>query len=177
MRRKLISFLSLLLISSQPALAEEVVMKTIPSAEIVGVGRLSILFWDVYDATLYAPGGQCEKGKPFALSIHYFHEINGKDIADRSIEEMRGQGFEDEDMLRKWHVEMNAIFPDVQNGTVLTAVFTPGKHTEFFENGRKIGTVKGDDFLHRFSGIWLSENTSEPALRKKLLGQSNGNQS
>lgn len=174
---KLISFLSLLLIYSQVALAEEVVIKTIPSAEIVGAGRLSVLFWDVYDATLYASGGQWAKDKPFALSIHYFHEIEGKDITDRSIEEMRGQDFNDEDTLRKWHTELNAIFPDVQNGTVLTAVFIPGKQTEFFENGRKIGIVKGDDFLNRFSGIWLSEKTSEPSLRKKLLGPSSGNQS
>lgn len=177
MRRKLISFLSLLFIFSQPAIAEEVIKQYIPDANIVGEGRLTFLIWDAYDATLYAPGGQWQAEKPFALSLHYLLKINGEDIADRSIKEIRGQGFEDESILKKWHAEMNAIFPDVQNGTVLTAVFMPGKQTEFFENGRKIGVVAGDDFLRRFSDIWLSEKTSEPALRKKLLGQSNRNES
>lgn len=170
MRRKFITLWSLLLIFTQPVLAQDEVKQTMPNAELVGEGRLSVLFMDVYDATLYAPDGQWAKDKPFALSIHYFRDIDGDDIADRSIEEMRGQGFQDEDMLNQWHAEMDAIFPDVQNGTVLTAFFVPGKHTEFFENGRSMGIVEGDEFLHRFSGIWLSEKTSEPALRKQLLG-------
>ena len=76
----------------------------------------------------------------------------------------------DEEILNKWYVEMNSIFPDVKNGTVLTAIFIPGKDTEFFENNRSIGAIKGDNFLRRFSDIWLGEKTSEPALRKKLLG-------
>lgn len=172
MRRKLISFLSLLLIYSQPALAEEVIKQYIPDAKIVGEGRLTFLIWDAYDATLYAPGGQWQTEKPFALSLHYLLKINGEDIADRSVKEMRGQGFNDDAVLATWHKQMKAIFPNVDKDTVLTAVFMPGKHTEFFENGRHIGTVKGDDFLHRFSDIWLSEKTSEPALRKKLLGLS-----
>jgi len=172
MLRNLISIIILLLICSQPAMAKEAITKTIPNAKIVGEGRLTYMLLNVYDATLYAPHAQLTNNQPFALSIHYLREINGNDIANRSIEEMRRQGLQDEEMLKTWHAEMSAIFPDVQNGTVLTAVFTPGKHTEFFQNNRSIGTINGDDFLHYFSGIWLSEKTSEPALREKLLGLS-----
>lgn len=171
MRRNFLSFL-LLLIFCQPVLAEEVIKQHISNAQIVGEARLSKFIWDVYDATLYAPEGDWSHDQPFALSLHYFRNIKGDAIADRSVEEMRGQGFQDEATLTRWHGEMKSIFPDVKDGTVLTAVFVPGQHTEFFENGRRIGTVQGDDFVRWFSGIWLNERTSEPALRKKLLGQS-----
>lgn len=171
-RHMLASFCLAVTILSQPALAEKLVMEAIPNTRIVGVGRMSFMFWDIYDAKLYTSNGQWPTDKPFMLSLHYFRDFDGLDIADRSIKEMRGQGFKDDETLAKWHKEMNAIFPDVKKDTVLTAVFFPGKHTEFFENGRSIGTIKGDDFLRHFSGIWLNERTSEPSLRKKLLGQS-----
>lgn len=172
MQRKSIVFLLLLAAFTCPAMAEEAIMKAIPDAKVVGKGKLAVLLWDVYEATLYAPGGQWTKNGPFALSILYFRKIEGKDIADRSVEEIRRQGFQDEGTLEKWHDEMHALFPDVQKGTVLKAVFVPGRHTEFFEGSRFLGTIGGDCFLDYFSGIWLSENTPEPALRKKLLGLS-----
>lgn len=167
---KLIKILLFIIILSQPALAQEAIIKKISDAKMVGVGRMSFMFWDVYDATLYTSNGQWPTDKPFILSLRYFRDFDGLDIADRSIHEMRGQGFKDEEMLKKWHKEMKDIFPNVKNGTVLSAVFVPGKYTEFFENDRSIGIIKGDEFLRQFSGIWLNEKTSESDLRKKLLG-------
>lgn len=148
------------------------ITQLVPNAQKVGEGRLSVLFWDVYDAALYAPQGKWSRNKPFALRLRYFRNIKGKDIADRSVQEMRGQGFNDEVALAAWHTKMKAIFPDVKNSTILSAVFIPGKHTKFFANNRPIGSIKGNGFIRWFSGIWLSEKTSDPELRKKLLGSS-----
>ena len=175
MQLRLIVFLSILFMCISlwinAALADPVT-NYISKAEKVGEARLSVLFWDVYDATLYAPDGIWSYDKPFALSIRYLRKIDGVDIANRSIEEMREQGLQDDVLLAQWYREIKAIFPDVKKGTVLTAIFLPGQRTDFFENERLIGTVKGNDFLRWFSGIWLSDKTSEPALRKKLLGES-----
>ena len=180
MQPRLIGFLSTLLVLISlwinAALADQItnyIPETqIPKAQKVGEARLSVLFWDVYDMVLYAPDGAWSYNEPFALSIHYLRKIDGEDIANRSIEEMRGQGLQNETLLAQWYKEIKAIFPDVKKGTVLTAIFLPGQRTDFFENEKLIGTVKGGDFLHWFSGIWLSDKTSEPALRKKLLGES-----
>lgn len=170
MLRKIISLILFLILFSITAFAQEIIIIKIPDAQKVGEGRLSLLFFDVYDATLYAPKKQWSISQPFALSIHYFVDIKGKDIADHSVKEMRDQGMNDAALLDLWHREMTDIFPNVKNGTVLTAIFIPGSHTEFFENNSSLGTIKGDDFLRWFSGIWLSEKTSEPSLRIKLLG-------
>jgi hypothetical protein len=150
----------------------DVAVKWVPDAQVVGSGRLSVMLWEVYDATLYAPQGVWNAGKPFALSLHYFRDIEGGDIADRSVVEMRKQGFSDEVILAGWHGQMRAIFPDVTRGTVLTAVYIPGKSTRFFRDGQDIGVITDSEFGKHFFNIWLAENTSEPGLRKKLLGLS-----
>lgn len=172
MRHSILALLSFLLLYSPSVIASEAVINLVPNASVVGRGILTYAFWDVYEATLYAPKGQFKPSKPFALSIKYFHEIDGKDIADKSVQEMRKQGFNDEIKLAAWHTQLKAIIPDVKNGTVLSAVFTPDGQTYFFNGSKAIGTVKGGDFARLFFGIWLGENTSKPELRRNLLGLS-----
>lgn len=171
MRRKYLLIL-LLIGFSTPAMSAEAVRQAIPNAQVVGEGRLTYVFWDVYDATLYAPSGKLDQNRPFALSLRYLREINGSDIALRSVEEMRGQGFSDEAALTRWQSQMESIFPDVENGMVLSAIFFPGDKTIFFNEKNKIGVIRDADFTREFSNIWLSQKTSEPLLRKRLLGLS-----
>jgi hypothetical protein len=168
--RKLLTLFAMLFLFASPAIANDIVQKYVPNAQEVGKGRLSVIFWDVYDAVLYAPNGKWDAHKPYALSIHYFREIEGADIADRSIEEMRKQGFSDEAKLADWQKKLRIIFPDVKNGSELTAIFTARKSTDFYSGGKYIGSINGAEFGTHFFNIWLSEKTSEPELRKKLLG-------
>jgi Chalcone isomerase-like len=157
---------------SSPALSSPAALKHVPNAQKVGEGRLSVAFWDVYDATLYAPNGQWSPDAPYALSIRYFREIEGTDIAERSIEEMKKQGFTDNTALASWNTQMRNIFPNTKNGTELTALFTSNKTTEFYHNGKRIGVIKDPLFGKQFFDIWLNKKTSEPSLRKALLGLS-----
>jgi hypothetical protein len=171
-RRGLLVLFGAILLCSQPALATETVLASVPRASVVGRGVLSFAFWDVYKATLYAPDGQFGSEKPIALTIEYLISINGRDIADRSVQEMRKQGFADEAKLADWNAQLKVIFPDVRNGTVLSAVYQPGEQTAFYNGSTAIGTIAGDDFGRLFFGIWLGERTSEPKLRRALLGLS-----
>lgn len=164
--------LMLLLLLGTGARASDAVKASLPDASPVGRGVLSYAFWDIYEATLYAPEGRLASSKPFALSIRYYHTISGKDIADKSVQEMRKQGFDDEIRLAAWHSQMRAIFPDVKNGSILSAIHFPGKETIFYNNKEVIGRIKGEDFAKVFFGIWLDEKTSEPKLRNALLGRS-----
>lgn len=160
------------LLFAQPAAADEAILEALPGASVVGRGILSYAFWDVYKATLYAPKGRWSPAQPFALSIEYYRAIDGDDIADRSVQEMRKQGFNDEVKLAAWNAQMKDIFPDVKDGLILSAVYLPGKQTAFYSGGTVIGSIKGDEFGKMFFGIWLDEKTSEPDLRRALLGMS-----
>ncbi len=140
-------------------------------ANIVGKSRLTYVFWDVYDAVLYAPQGNWSEDKPFALTLTYLRDLEGKAIAERSIEEMRKQGLDDDEQLADWQSVMTEIFPDVEEGDSLTGVASSDGHTQFYFNGEPAGTVEDSAFTQAFFDIWLSKDTSEPEMRKQLLGE------
>lgn len=162
----------LAIIGVTPAYAGDQMEQYVPQAEKVGHGRLTVMFWDVYDASLYAPQGQWNKSKPFALQLSYLRDIPGKKIADRSVEEMRTQGFRDEVKLADWHAQMVNIFPDVNENTSITGVYTSAGETVFFNGTQEIGRIADPGFGKYFFDIWLGEKTSAPDLRHKLLGSS-----
>ena len=136
----------------------------------VGEARFSFLFWDVYDAQLYAPQRRFTPAGTYALSLRYLMDFSGPDIAERSLDEMRGQGYRDKQQLDRWLVAMLKIFPDVKSGDELLGVRSLTGKSYFLHNGNLIGAVTDPLFADAFFGIWLAPNTSEPKLRKQLLG-------
>lgn len=146
---------------------------TIPltNSQKVGESRMSVLFWDVYDAVLFAPNGAWSWDAPFVLELNYLMELSGEDIAQRSVEEMRKQGFTDEITLAAWFEQMRALFPDVAKGSSLSALYTPTAPTQFFHNGAPIGSIHDPEFGTWFLSIWLGEKTSQPDFRAALLGK------
>lgn len=163
-------FSALIIFSATEVFANYAAQKHFSDVEKVGEGRLSVLFFDVYDATLYAPKGKWGKASDYALSLHYFREIESAAIAERSVEEMQKQGFGSAEKLENWRKKMLEIFPDVKNGSEITAVFLDQKTVIFYADGKFIGEIKDAEFNKYFSAIWLGEKTSEPGLRRKLLG-------
>ena len=144
----------------------------IPEPKQVGSGRFSVFLMDIYDATLLTHEGKWKPGDPLALQLSYLRELKGDKIADRSAQEMRNIGITDEVKLAAWHAQMRRIFPDVDEGVTLTGILSPDGESIFLHNGEEIGRIKDPDFGPAFFGIWLSEKTSAPNLRQKLLGKS-----
>ena len=138
----------------------------------VGEARLSVLFWDIYDAELLAPQGKFNKQGPFALSLKYLRDFEGDDIASRSVDEMRKLGMTDEIKLAKWYQKMQQLFPDVKEGQTITGVVDAQQVSHFFIDEQRLGQVNDTEFSKWFFNIWLSEKTSEPKMRAKLLGLS-----
>jgi hypothetical protein len=160
----------MLLLSALPAMANEVANKNVPNAQMVGKGRFTFALWNVYDAMLYAPEGKWSPDKPYALSLRYLLDLKGTDIAKRSVEEMKKQGFSNKTKLSIWQKEMGKIFPNVTKGSELTAVLTDKKSTVFYSKEKFIGTIEDAEFGTYFFNIWLGKKTSDPVLRRKLLG-------
>lgn len=138
------------------------------------MGQATMTFWgfDVYKAGLWAaPGFNAVQyhQTPFALSLTYLRSLQGREIAKRSIAEMRRQGPMTAQEESAWEDQMRALFPNVNAGDNLTGVHLPGRGAEFWSAGRKLGEVRDAVFSQRFFGIWLSTQTSEPALRLALL--------
>ncbi|GGW96985.1 chalcone isomerase family protein [Alteromonas halophila] len=164
--------LMLMLFSSLCAGAvPQAVDKHVTDARQVGQAMFTYYFWDVYEATLYAPGGKWSQDAPFALALTYQRDFDGQDIAERSVKEMRRQGLNDTQMLSEWGDTMTSLFPDVSEGDTLLGVATDTGSTLFFRDDTLLGEVSDKKFTYHFFNIWLGSDTFEPELREQLLNQ------
>lgn len=147
------------------------IVRYVPNADVVGQGRLKVMLWDVYDIALYASEGDWRSTPPFALNITYKMDVTAEMIADRSVEEMRKQGFRDEVRLAGWHTQMKTLFPNVKKGQTLTGILDAKGESVFYQNDQRLGKISDPEFGRKFFDIWLSERTSQPRLRQALLGR------
>jgi hypothetical protein len=143
-------------------------------ARLTGQGTLTWFGLRVYEARLWTAAG-FEPGTfarhPFALDLTYQRALRGRDIAQRSIAEMRNAGpFSDAQALQ-WRERMEAIFPDVKDGDRITGIHRPGRGAGFLVNGKPAGEIADAQFAQLFFAIWLAPTTSEPGLRAALLGE------
>jgi hypothetical protein len=137
----------------------------------IGTARLRVWGFEVYDASLYAaPGFDVQRftEQRFGLELGYLRSFKGTDIAERSLEEMRGLATIDPAQAERWRNAMSALFPDVKRGDRITGVHVPGTGARFYLNGQWLGEIADDAFSRLFFGIWLSPKTSQPAMRRAL---------
>ena len=140
------------------------------SHRLVGAGRLSVLFWDIYDIQLWSPDGQYRLDQPFALELQYLRSVDRQAIAETSVEEIQKQANLELEVLADWQMQLFQIFPDIQKGDRLIGLYDPQMPSQFFLNGASIGVIDDANLSRHFFDIWLSEETSNPQLRQQLLG-------
>ncbi|RZK99954.1 MAG: hypothetical protein EOP36_17525 [Rubrivivax sp.] len=149
------------------------VAQNLAQARLQGDSRFRHYGFHVYDAQLWVPPG-FEAGRvfsqPFALSLVYARSLKARDIAERSIDEMRRQATLGEAEAQRWLQAMNTAFADVRSGDRLTGLHQVNLGASFFLNGQATRVIDDPRFATLFFGIWLSPATSAPALRRDLLG-------
>ena len=148
----------------------EQIARDVMGLSVRGEAVMRFLGLKVYDVRLWTQMKAFTYTDPFAVELVYDMSLSGKDIAERSVKEMRAQGVNDEAKLRSWGDEMAKIFPDIKKGDALIGVSLPGKEVRFYSREKLIATVPDPEFAKAFFDIWLSEKSSEPKLRLKLLG-------
>lgn len=146
----------------------------LPRAHAVGAGTYRWFGIRVYDARLWiGPAGlvgPAPGDAPFALTLRYARDLDGRKIADASLREMDKVAAPDPAQRDAWLARMTALFPDVHDGTRLTGVYRPDSPTVFCLDGRRLGSIDDPAFGRAFFAIWLSPRTSAPDLRAALLG-------
>ena len=152
----------------------DIIAKDHTGLSIRGEGVLRFLGFKVYAARLWAapkPAAMAiSPGEVFALELVYDMSFKGREIAERSAAEMRKVGYNNEAKLKVWSDEMLRIFPDIKKGESIIGVSVPGKGATFYSRDKLIATAADPEFAKAFFDIWLSEKTSEPKLRERLLG-------
>ncbi len=143
----------------------------LPSLKVRGKALLTFIGFKVYNGTLWTTEGSDSLKDPHVLDLQYLRNFEGEVLAKRSIDEMRGQGIGSDVQHESWLKEMKRVFPNVKAGDRITGVALPGKLARFFHNGKHTGDVLDPSFAQAFFDIWLSPKTSQPAMRKELLGE------
>jgi len=159
--------------SARDARVPPELLPVLPQARLHGSSRFRYFGFQVYDAQLWV-SPVFDAAKPFAhtfgLCLIYARSLKARDIAERSIEEMRRQATISDADAQRWTQAMTAAFADVRSGDRLTGLHTPGSGASFFFNGQPTQTIADARFAGLFFGIWLSAATSAPGLRRDLLG-------
>lgn len=136
-----------------------------------GEGQMSVMFWDLYKAELFGqtPSYQSDTS-PVALKITYLRDIDKEDLIEATLDQWGHIGYENES-IPKWATQLEQIWPDIKEGSQLTIRVHSDGSSDFYDATSKIGSMEDPQFGKAFLAIWLSEKTSEPKLRAKLIGE------
>jgi len=135
----------------------------------VGETRLSVLFWDVYDATLYSPSGEYEKNERQALKLNYLRDIDADDLIETTEEEWQKLEL-DSSEHDEWLTKLKDIWPDIKEGDCLLLLETKDGYAEFYQGEELLGTVESQEFTDQFLAIWLSPESRFKEERNELVG-------
>jgi hypothetical protein len=145
----------------------------IGNARLAGQGSYRWFGLKIYDAQFWV-GAQgylpnAPESAKFALNLTYARDLYGKRIARSSIDEISKLGFGTSDQHEVWLNRMEALFPDVHEGTQISGIYLPGQGARFYLNGNLLGEIADPEFARAFFAIWLDPRTSASSLRSSLL--------
>lgn len=138
-----------------------------------GETTFSILFWDLYTSKLFTTSGRypiSPEDEALILHINYLADISRDDLIMRTVEQWQHLGVKEE-QYQHFVKELKNLWPDITDGDSLALLIEDDKSVFYF-NDLSIGAINDPEFGPLFVDIWLSENTSQPALRAELLGDS-----
>ena len=166
-RGRVSALLLLLCMLSNPSMAEP-----LTGLKQVGAARLKVLFWNIYDSTLYSADGKYQQDAfPQALQLVYLRDIDAEELLKHTRDEWHRLGVPKQS-AQHWLSQLKAIFPDIKEGDELTLRVSEQGHSEFYFNSQAIGLITEAEFGSAFLRIWLDENSSYPKVREQLIGQS-----
>jgi len=134
-------------------------------------GKFTWLGLKIYDGKLWAKGASWSYDKPFALNLKYARDIDAEDLVSNSIDEMHRIRGLDEARLAEYKKYLEKVFPDVNEGDTITAIYFPKQKVIFYHNSQISGEVDDPNFGPDFMDIWLSPKTKATELYRSLNGE------
>lgn len=137
----------------------------------VGEARMQVLFWHLYDSSLFTATGRYEpEARPVRLEIRYQRNIRSADLVERTASEWRQLGIA-QARYTPWLAQISKAWPDVSPNDILAIEVDSHNQSTFFFNGKPLATLDDPDFGKNFLAIWLSPSTSQPEHRLALIGE------
>jgi len=158
---------------------------TIPSKVVVesqtltlnGAGFRSVLFMDIYLASLYLPQPSTkadfiiQTSRPAELRMNFLHGGAGHNMLARGWR----KGFEHNQTAESMHAlegrlkKFSNLFGDVRKGEVFMFEFLSNGDTQIRFDSQIQGVIHGADFQQALLAIWLGKHPIAGELKKELL--------
>ena len=138
---------------------------------LIGEGSLKVFLWPVYDVRLLSDDKKFSWDNDLVLEFDYLRALKKNAVVEASVKEMRRQKGVTEKQLSKWQTYLERGIQPVQKATKASLYWTAEGRITFYYDGAKTVTIEDADFARAFLNIWLGPETSEPELRRTLLGK------
>ena len=137
----------------------------------VGTSRLTVLWFDIYDATLYSPSGSYNRAQlPLKLSLNYLRDISASQLLDETDKQWRKAAIPPS-KRRLWLAELAKLWPDIEKGQQLSFTQYSNSHGQFHLGSTALGSIRSSGFAQAFIDIWLGPATSYPSEARQLKGE------
>jgi len=165
---KILAFVSLVVLSltTVPAYSD----KRPGGLQLVGEAQLDVLLWSVYRSQLYSPDGTYRADmRPLRLRITYLRDFKANALVKQTEKEWQQLG-RNHPNQEQWLASLETLWPDIRSQDTLSLDLGEDEVSRFYHNDQLLGRITDPDFGEQFLAIWLSPNTSRPALRRALIG-------
>lgn len=170
LRKFYIKFTLLLLMVCTPVIAHQI-PKPLTQLSLVGSGKMSYLFWDIYIVKLYTPSGSYSDDHTItALEFTYLRDIKAEELVNETRKQWRKLNLDQHQEETNWLQQLLTLWPDISESDQLVFYVNKHGHAEFYYNGKITGILESPEFSQRFKNIWLSNKTTAPDVRRKLIG-------
>lgn len=161
--RKLFFFLILLIATKTNA------QINYPSWQTIGTAKLSVLWFDIYQAELSSESGVYEENKSFKLTLTYLRDFSAKDLVEETFKQMPGPLTQLQ--TRDWPNQLLALWPNVKKSESISFLKDELGHSHFYHNQNYLGSIEDPFFSEQFAAIWLAPTSEYPKLAKQLKGE------
>ena len=165
-----VTLVCLITLISAMVLASEAWLNNIQSPILIGEGTLKVFIWEVYDVRLFAELKPISRANELILEFDHKRELSKDKVIKASIKEMKRQNGINHNEVDDWQEFLERGMQSVQNGTKAAVYWSSKGRITFYYEGSEPVTINNEEFANAFVDIWLGEQTSQPELRRLLLG-------
>jgi hypothetical protein len=141
-----------------------------PAMKRVGMGELTWFGLHIYRAELWSASGHFDSTRPYVLALTYERRVTAQKQVNVTLDQMDKQGVPAARQAR-WRPLLEEVMVNVKEGDTMAGMYTPGTGAVFYYNGKQRSTSNNIAFINDFFGVWLDSRTTQPDLRRKLLGE------
>ena len=171
MIRRVVAMVIALLMMGLQAAQADMLARMVPNYGLVGEARFKVMFFKIYDAALFAPGGTYQADAPYALRLTYLINAKKDRIVDQTVKEMRRMKASSEAQIEAWIPVMEQAFISMPKGSYADFIHTPDGRLTLAAKGKRISVIEDTALAQAIMDIWLGPKVRDRRFQDRLMGR------